>query len=312
MESTAKPMDATMGAGRNQGDVVRCVICGFVDRGDSRAAFGEVRGNTQRFLGRKFALWKCPGCQSIHSLEPVDFADIYADYPLNRRRLDIFARGTFKNLLGRLVEAGLKRTDSILDYGCGNGLFVQYLHERGYAQVQGYDPFVPDYAALDLDRRFDCVVANDVIEHVPDPRALIGKCAALCKPGGLMYIGTADSEPVQMDDLEPHIMRLHQPFHRIILTQAGLLRLAGEIGMELVASYRRSYMDTWRPFSNYRFLDEFNKALGHNMDRALDPSAGVAVVRHPRLLFFAFFGRIAPSAYEPAVVLRMPCSPSFN
>jgi hypothetical protein len=63
-------------------------------------------------------------------------------------------------------------------------------------------------------------------------------------------------------------------------------------------------MDTWRPFSNYRFLDEFNKALGHNMDAAFEPSAGKVLFKKPSLFFYAFFGRFFPSAYEPAVALR--------
>jgi hypothetical protein len=63
-------------------------------------------------------------------------------------------------------------------------------------------------------------------------------------------------------------------------------------------------MDTLMPFANYRFLDEFNKALGHNMDLALDPSASKVVLRKPALFFYAFFGYFCPSAYEPAVVLR--------
>lgn len=283
---------------------VTCKICGHVDSGLEPTAFGTVRGNTRRFLHRTFKLWKCPTCQSIHSLEPVDFQDIYSDYPLNKRKLDIFARGTLRNLLGRLVRDGLKKTDSILDYGCGNGLFVQYLKERGYTEVVGYDPFVASFASIDVGARFDCVVANDVIEHVADPRTLIAHCAQLCKPGALMYIGTADAEPVDMRDLEPHVMRLHQPFHRIILTQASLLKLVKQPGLELVRSYRRSYMDTWVPFSNYRFLDEFNKALGHNMDLAFEPAAGKVIARNPMLLLFALFGYLVPSAYEPAVVLR--------
>lgn len=283
---------------------VKCRICGHDDDGRDGAAFGTVRGNTHRFLGQQFRLWKCPQCLSIHSLDPVDFRDIYSDYPLNHRRLDVFARGTLGNLLRRLVRAGLKKTDSILDYGCGNGLFVQYLGERGYNRAAGYDPYVSRFATLDPGSRFDCVVANDVIEHVEDPRALVAQCAKLCRPGGLVYIGTADSEPVDMSDLGPHVMRLHQPFHRIILTQSGLTALALEPGLELLRSYRRSYMDTLMPFSNYRFLDEFNAALGHDMDLAFDPDAGKIVARKPSLLLYAFFGYFMPSAYEPAVVLR--------
>jgi SAM-dependent methyltransferase len=285
---------------------VTCRICGHEDSGRDPAAFGAVRGNTRRFLGRSFRLWKCPQCLSIHSLEPVDFADIYCDYPLNQRRLDVFARGTLRNLLRRLVRAGLKKTDSILDYGCGNGLFVQYLTERGYARARGYDPYVSRFSALEEGARFDCVVANDVIEHVEDPRQLVEHCARLCRPGGLVYIGTADAEPVDMRDLDPHVMRLHQPFHRIVLTQAGLTKLALEKGLEMLQSYRRSYMDTLMPFSNYRFLDEFNAALGNDMDRALDPAAGRIVARRPDLLLYAFFGYFMPSAYEPAVALRKP------
>ena len=266
---------------------------------------GTVRGNTHRFLDQTFHLWKCPRCSSIHSVDPVDFADIYRDYPINRRRLDVFARGTFKNLLGRLQREGLQPTHSILDFGCGNGVFIQYLRERGFTDVTGYDPFVTEFSTLS-ERQFDCVIANDVIEHVSDPRATLVECADLAKPGGLIYIGTADSEPVGMADLEPHLMRLHQPFHRVILTQAGLTQLATEPGLLVVRSYRRSYMDCMVPFSNYRFLDEFNKALGHDMDRAFEPDAGKVMLRKPLLWFWALFGYFFPSAYEPAAVLRKP------
>jgi hypothetical protein len=68
-------------------------------------------------------------------------------------------------------------------------------------------------------------------------------------------------------------------------------------------------MDTWLPFSNYRFLDEFNAALGHHMDKAFEPDAGKVIARKPVLLWFAFFGYLFPSAFEPAVVLRKPAVP---
>ena len=283
-----------------------CLICGYQTDQPDPTSLGEVRGNTQRFLGSLFRLWKCPGCGSIHSLDPVDYADIYRDYPLNERKLDIFAKGTLRNLLRRLTRAGVKKTDRILDFGCGNGVFVQFLKEEGYARVVGYDPYIAEYARLAPDAKFDCVVANDVIEHVPDPRAMISRCASLARAGGILYIGTADAEGVEMGNLEPHVMRLHQPYHRIIVTQEYLQRLGTERGLQLIAAYRRSYMDTWIPFANYRFLDEFNRAHGHNMNRALDPSAGSIVLKKPSLLFYALFGHFFPSAYEPAVVLRNP------
>lgn len=287
---------------------ISCQICSYRTAEPDAADLGRVRGNTRRFRDTIFHLWKCPRCHTIYALDPVDFPDIYSDYPLNRRQLDVFARGTLRNLLSRLRRAGLRPNDAILDYGCGNGVFVRFLQEAGYANVRGYDPFVPEFRDLPKEQAsFDCVVANDVIEHCPDARALIRDCAVLVRPGGLLYIGTAETSGVEMHDLEPHVMRLHQPFHRLILTEKTLQTLPVECGLELVASYRRSYMDTLRPFANYRFLDELNRRLGHDLDRAMDPRDSTRVfLRSPALWFFALFGYLFPSAYEPAVVLRKP------
>ena len=110
---------------------IDCPVCGYHAEHPRPEDLGAIRGNTTRFRDQTFPLWKCPECQSIISLEPVDFQDIYSDYPLNERAMDMFARGTMANLLRRLQRAGLKTDDSILDYGCGNGLFVEYLRQRG-------------------------------------------------------------------------------------------------------------------------------------------------------------------------------------
>ena len=213
------------------------------------------------------------------------------------------------NLLGRLRKAGLQQNHTILDYGCGdNAIFIQFLNQKGYSRVAGYDPFVAEYAADPAEKNelFDCVVCNDTIEHCDDPRAMIQHCVSVLKPGGLLYIGTADSEPVQMDRLDRQLTRLHQPFHPIILTQASLEKLGAEAG-QLIASYRRSYMDTCKPYVNYRFLDELSRATGYNLDRTLDPKiSGRAIMKSPRLWFFGLFGYWFPSAYEPAVIIRKP------
>jgi len=291
----------------------RCVLCGYETAHPAPTELGHARGNTRRFRGTQFTLWKCPRCATIHSVDPVDLADIYGDYPLNSgRRLDMFARGTLANLLGRVEAAGLHKGDTVLDYGCGNGVAIAFLRDRGYSSVAGFDPFVAEYARLpEGSGEYGCVIANDVLEHVEDPRATLRACLELVRPGGLLYVGTADSQGVRsMADLEPHLMRLHQPFHRVIMTQEGLLGLGRELGLDLVRSWRRSYMDTLRPFVNYRFLDEFNRALGHEMDLAFDPAAGKILMRKPSLFLYAFFGYFFPSAAEPAALWRRPAGAS--
>jgi SAM-dependent methyltransferase len=78
------------------------------------------------------------------------------------------------------VPAGAR---SILDVGCGSGSFGRLLRSARAARLVGIDP-VPGPTALpdpyDLrvvglypedvpDERFDCIVFNDVLEHMVDP-----------------------------------------------------------------------------------------------------------------------------------------------
>ncbi|WP_445371036.1 class I SAM-dependent methyltransferase [Methylomonas sp. HW2-6] len=243
---------------------------------------------------------------SIISIQPVDFEDIYRDYPLNKRQLDVFAKGTLKNLTSRLLRAGVNKVDSILDFGCGNGIYVDYLKQQGFQRVVGYDPYVKAFAKLPTDQApFDVIVNNDTLEHCDDIYKLIELNLDLLRSKGLLYIGTADSEPVDMEDLESHVMRLHQPYHRIIITESVLHEIVNHYDVTLVAHYRRSYHDTLRPFSNYRFLDELNKVLDHNLDRAMSERETTrAFLRNPNLWFFALFGYWFPSAAEPAIIVR--------
>ena len=122
-------------------------------------------------------------------------------------------RERIKVLLKRLKKAGLKHSDSILDYGSGNGIFVQYMEGRGYENIKGYDPYVEGYEnPPDNGNKFDWVIANDVIEHCSDPVEMMKDALGYLKKGGHFYAGTADSQDVDMNDLKAHIMR---DFHNI-------------------------------------------------------------------------------------------------
>ncbi|NJL99927.1 MAG: methyltransferase domain-containing protein [Synechococcaceae cyanobacterium SM2_3_2] len=66
----------------------------------------------------------------------------------------------------RLIELGLlDPSQSVFDYGCGQGLDVQFLRERGF-EVEGWDPY---WRAGDPLVESDVVVLNFVLDCIGDP-----------------------------------------------------------------------------------------------------------------------------------------------
>jgi 2-polyprenyl-6-hydroxyphenyl methylase/3-demethylubiquinone-9 3-methyltransferase len=105
-----------------------------------------------------------------------------------------------------------------LDVGCGGGILAESMALRG-AQVLGIDlsakPLkvaqlhalsnqVPDLTYREIAAEalagespasFDLVTCMEMLEHVPDPAAVVTACAHLCKPGGWIFFSTIHRNP---------------------------------------------------------------------------------------------------------------------
>lgn len=106
----------------------------------------------------------------------------------------------------------------LLDIGCGGGILAEALARAG-ARVTGIDAspeviaaarqhaadgaFAIDYQvrtaedhAREYRGRYAVVTCMELIEHVPDPPALLAACGALLQPAGDLFISTLNRTPM--------------------------------------------------------------------------------------------------------------------
>ncbi len=127
-------------------------------------------------------------------------------HQINPLRLDYIER-----------HAGGLRDKQVLDVGCGGGILSEAMARAG-ARVTGIDMGKAPLevarlhlldSGLDVDYqhnsaedfaaqhpgRFDVVTCMEMLEHVPDPAAIVQACARLVKPGGQVFLSTINRNP---------------------------------------------------------------------------------------------------------------------
>ncbi|OGX21910.1 MAG: hypothetical protein A3K54_04795 [Omnitrophica WOR_2 bacterium RBG_13_44_8] len=276
-----------------------CNLCLNPGRFENSKELNQIPSIVRKFHAEKFTVWRCPSCFSLHSKEQIDLVYYYKYYPLQQHKLDIWARLAYNNRLRRVRREGLKKEHSILDYGCGQGLFVKFLHAKGYRDAVGYDPYVSNYAEERvLNRAYDFVIAQDVIEHDDDPKGLMGKLIHYLRPNGILCIGTPNADQIDLSEPEQFAMPLHQPYHRHILSENALVQIGRNLGLRVGTIYHRWYYDTLYPTVNYRFIVTYMRYAGNVLDAIFEPPRVGMVISSPLLLFYTFFGYFFPPRSE--------------
>ncbi len=129
-----------------------------------------------------------------------------------------------------LIVCYLDKNSEVLDLGAGEGEFTRRLIEENYraTAVDGLDifwqnPQIPLLIAnLDAEfasavspdgKKYDAVVAIEVIEHLENPFLFLRQCAKLLRPDGLLFITSPNVESITS---------------RIIFLYTGRLKSFGE------------------------------------------------------------------------------------
>jgi len=266
-----------------------CCICNTPAPAGGERETASVRSNVRPLNARNFTVWRCPACRSIHAADEVDLDDAYRMYPFFGQKLDFVLRCGYRRLVRRLRRAGLRPGQRVLDYGCGSGLLVQYLREKGCDAV-GYDPYSPDFGdASLLAERYDAVIAQDVIEHDENPLALLDRLGGLAAPGGLIAIGTPNAAGIDLARAGKYVHPLHQPYHRHILALPALLEAAGRLGWRVQRTYMTPYVNM--PVLSVPMLHYYMRCFDGTLNTLFErPAGSVRLWLSPETLFYLVLG----------------------
>ena len=140
-----------------------------------------------RFEAAAAMWWEAGGAfQALHDINPLRLSYIRDRTDLNRRKvLDVGCGG------GILSEA-LAREGAVvtgIDLGAA-ALAAARAHQRLSGVKASYRRIAVETLAAEEPGAFDVVVCMELLEHVPDPAAVVAACTRLVRSGGDVFFAT--------------------------------------------------------------------------------------------------------------------------
>ncbi len=139
----------------------------------------------------------------------------------------------------------VRRTSRWIDVGCGAGSLLRAVARAGWRvegsevsaapvellRGEGFDVMLGDVIELELEHgAYDVVSLVEVIEHVPDPRALIRRAAELLRPGGVLFMTTPHGRGLSARALGLRWSAVSPPEHLQLFSRAGMATALADSG----------------------------------------------------------------------------------
>lgn len=234
-----------------------CVACGqsqWVPFLSSCDFTGAVQGT--------FDYVRCCGCGVIRMDPLPDEATVASwyphDYPCHRgassltRRIQSWLRRKEARRIARYAKA----TGNLLEIGCGIGEFLNILSCSGWSVV-GIEP---NRDAVEMGRQtfgldirqgtlrpglfgaaqFDCVVMQQVLEHVASPSSLLEEIRWILRPGGLLFVSTPNFDSLDRAVFGHHWHGYEIPRHVFVYGATNLTALLQRHGFEILTVRHRA------------------------------------------------------------------------
>jgi SAM-dependent methyltransferase len=224
---------------------VTCAACGAAGLSPALRVAGEggeFVPTTDRFGVALADFVRCPVCGHLQLSSMPDVASLYEEAESGAyEEEEEGQRATARAVLER-IERHAGSHGRLLDYGCWVGFLASEAGRRGWSAT-GVEPSL--WAAERARSRgvdvvespegpFDAIVLGDVIEHLPDPGAVLDRLAGLLAPSGVIWIATPDAGSRVARVLGPRWWSVI-PTHLHLFNRRSLRLLLERHGFEVVA-----------------------------------------------------------------------------
>ena len=136
--------------------------------------------------------WDPEGPQkALHALNPARLGYVAARVPLKDARVLVVGCGA-----GLLTEAMAGEGAQVTALDLAPELVkVARLHGLESGVKVDYRLQSVESLAAEMPGQFDAITCMEMLEHVPDPGAIIHACATLLRPGGRLFLSTLNRTP---------------------------------------------------------------------------------------------------------------------
>lgn len=205
-----------------------------------------------RSRGRKndFHVFSCESCATLFTTgAPGIFQS--QDYDAYYTPENLTVPAFISRRLDEIVSTfgSYRRNNRLLDVGFGAGSFLDAAARNNwqafgvevsqsaveYVRERGFEVFCGELEkAAYPDDYFDVVILSEVLEHVPDPRALLEASVSVLRPGGLLWATTPHGRGISARILGLEWSNVCPPDHLQLFSVAGIKGLLSGAGLRRV------------------------------------------------------------------------------
>ena len=183
-------------------------------------------------------LQQCTKCSFVFSGKYPDADTLNTYYQKNYDLTRYFSSITRNRYLEILEEfEPFRKTNRILDIGCGYGFFLEVAKEKGWevygielskiaseeCRQKGINIFHGNLTDFRFDAdAFDVIVSIEVIEHLSHPNLMLKQANKLLRKGGLVYITTPNFNSYLRHKLKESYNIIDYPNHLCYFTNKTL------------------------------------------------------------------------------------------